>query len=79
LVAESAARATTSTNTPRVGRLDSLPRCRIEARKLYVDGRTGRISTADCSRLASTLDLVARLIERGELEARIERLEAAVQ
>ena len=59
------------------GRLDSLPRCRREASRLYADARTSKITSADASRLAAVLDLVSRLIMRGELEDRVAALEAA--
>jgi hypothetical protein len=36
----------------------------------------GRVSSADCSRLASVLSLVAQLLERSELEQRLARVEA---
>jgi hypothetical protein len=57
--------------------LDTLARCRRESARLYVDGRKGVITASDCSKMASVLDLVSRLIERGELKARVAALEAA--
>jgi hypothetical protein len=78
LVSKSAAATATSPSTPRgPGRLDTLPRCRREAVRLYSDGRRGLITPADCSKLASALNLVASLIERGELEDRVAALEEA--
>ena len=59
----------------RVGRLDTLPRCRREAARLYADARKGLLPAADASKLAAVLGLVAALIERGELEARLNELE----
>jgi hypothetical protein len=75
-VAEIADPPETSAGTGRAGRLDSLQRCRLEAARLYRDGRAGRISAGDCSKLASVLSLVAQLLERSELEQRLARLEA---
>jgi hypothetical protein len=57
-------------------RLDSLEKVRKEAARLYNTGRTGGMTTADCSRLAGVLDLIGRLLEKADLEARIAVLEA---
>ena len=72
-----AAPATSSEPPPpaRVGRLDTLPRCRREAAKLYSDARKGVLPAGDASKLAAVLALVSTLIERGELEARLNELE----
>ena len=59
----------------KVGRLDTLPRCRREAVRLYADARLGRVATADAARLATVLALVMTAIRDGELEARIALLE----
>ena len=61
---------------PKVGRLDTLPRCRREAVRLYIDARQGRIPAADASRLAVVLTLIMTAIRDGELEARIATLES---
>lgn len=66
----------TSPSTPRAPRLDTLAKVRRETVKLYNASRYGELGTADASRLAGVLDLVGRLIERGELEERIAALEA---
>jgi hypothetical protein len=68
-----------STPTPRVGRLDTLPRVRRELVRLYTDARQGRLDPCDASRLASVLALVGRLIEGGELETRLAELEALAE
>ena len=60
---------------PRV-RLDTLDRVRRELARLYTEGRDGRRDVADVSKLASVLAIVARLIEGGEIEKRIDALEA---
>ena len=62
--------------TPRVSRLDTLQRCRQEAARLYWCGRRREIPTADASRLASVLQLVAGLLRDVELEQRVAVLEA---
>ncbi len=67
------------TPAPRVGRLDTLPRVRRELVRLYADARQGRLDPRDASRLASVLALVGRLIEGGELEARLAELESLAE
>jgi hypothetical protein len=49
---------------------------RHELVKLYRQGRDGERDTQDVSRLANVLAIVSRLIEGGDLERRIEALEA---
>ena len=68
-----------SGHTPLRIRLDTLGRVRRELARLYVEGRDGRRDVADVSRLASVLAIVARLIEGGEIEKRLEALEAREQ
>jgi hypothetical protein len=60
---------------PRIGALDTLGQVRAEAAKLYRAGRRGEVPAPDAGRLATVLALVAKLIEGGELEARMTRLE----
>jgi hypothetical protein len=75
---ETEGEAKTSPRTPVVGRLDTLPRIRREAARLYSDARRGLIATSDASRLASVLTLLAALVRDGELAqiaARVEALE----
>lgn len=62
--------------TPRRFRLDALQKCRQEAARLYWDGRSGRISPSDASRLASVLGLVATLLRDGLIEDRLRAIEA---
>lgn len=57
-------------------RLDSIDRLRHELVKLYRAGRDGERDTQDVSRLANVLAIVGRLIEGGDLERRVEALEA---
>ena len=58
-------------------RLDTLPRIRREMCRLYLDGRDGRRDVGDVSKLSNVLALIARAIEGGEIEARLEALESA--
>jgi hypothetical protein len=46
-----------------------------EAGRIYRLARSGQMDSAECSRLASVLALIARMIEGGELEKRIAALE----
>ena len=69
-------------NTPRRPsrlRLDTVDRVRRELVRLYKEGRDGKRDTQDVSRLANVLALIARMIEGGQLEARIAALEAAAK
>ena len=68
-----------STPTPRVGRLDTLPRVRRGLVRLYTDARQARLDPKDASRLASVLAIVGRMIETGELEARLAELESLAE
>jgi hypothetical protein len=60
---------------PRVGRLDSLPRVRRELARVYADARQSRLDPQAASRLANVLAILGRMIEGGELEARLAELE----
>ena len=81
-MAESRDDAKTSSQPPpsvRVGKLDSAPRIRQEARRLYIAARKGEVQPADASRLGSLLALIASLArdsQLNQLEARIVALEA---
>jgi hypothetical protein len=68
-------------NAPRRSRLrlDTMDRIRREVTRLYREGRDGERDTQDVSRLANVLALIARMIEGGQLEARIAALEAAAK
>lgn len=46
-----------------------------EAARIYRLARSGQMDSAECSRLASVLALIARMIEGGELERRVRALE----
>ena len=60
--------------TPRLD-LSSIDDCRKELARVYRDARHGNIDTADASRLAFILGHIAKLIEIGDLEKRLEALE----
>ena len=60
---------------PRVGRLDTLQAVRRELSRVYRDARTGKIDTADASRLGFLLVSLAKIIEGSTLEQRIAALE----
>ena len=72
---KSAATTTVSAHTPRAGRLETSPRVRRELARVYADARQARLDPRDASRLANVLAILARLIEGGELEARLAELE----
>lgn len=50
---------------------------RRELARLYREGKSGQREVQDVSRLANVLQILGRMIETGELEARLEVLEAA--
>ena len=49
--------------------------CRRELARLYREARGKRLDVADASRLANILQIMSRLIENSDLEARILALE----
>lgn len=58
-------------------RLRDVRGVRRELARIYGDARTGGLAWQDASRAANVLQILGRLIEGGELEQRIEALEAA--
>jgi hypothetical protein len=60
-------------------RLTTARGCRAELAAVYADARngTGKIDWADAARAASVLQTITRMIEGGEIEARLEALESA--
>lgn len=50
---------------------------RRELARLYREGKSGRRDVADVSRLANVLQILGRMIESSDLEARIAALEEA--
>ena len=63
---------------PRLTRikLGTIREIRAELSRVYREARSGKIDTGTATRLAYLLDLMARMVERGELEERIQTLEA---
>jgi hypothetical protein len=60
---------------PRVGRLDTLTRVRLEMTKLYKEARHGKLETQEATRLVFILQNIARLIEGGDFEKRLDDME----
>jgi hypothetical protein len=63
---------------PRVGRLDTLARVRLEMTRLYREARTGKLDSQEATRLAFILQSIARLIEGGDFERRLDEIEKKV-
>lgn len=61
--------------SPRL-KLETVQNVRRELARIYREARRGELKVETATRLAYLLDLMSRLIERSELEARIEVLEA---
>jgi hypothetical protein len=62
---------------PRID-LKTIDDVRVEAARVYRDMRTGRIDTADGTKLAYVLSMIGKLIESGEIEKRLEALEGVL-
>jgi hypothetical protein len=60
-------------------RLDSLARVRFELTRIYRQARDGERDVSDASKLAHILVAIGRILEGGDLEKRIEALEAAAR
>ena len=63
------------TPTRKRTKLGNIREIRMELARVYRQAKAGQIDTSMATRLAYMLDLMARMIERAELEERIERLE----
>ncbi len=61
--------------SPGPGRLDTVTRVRRELARLYREARAGSLDVGDASKLAHILQILGRMIEGAELEARVEALE----
>ena len=59
---------------PRV-RLDTMARVRRELARVYREARAGTLEVADASKLANILQIMGRMIEASEVEARLDALE----
>lgn len=62
--------------SPRL-KLETVANVRRELARIYREARRGELKVDHATRLAYLLDLMARMIERSELEARIAALETA--
>ena len=62
--------------TPQL-KLATIEDCRREMARVYRDARTATTDTADASRLVYMLSSIAKMIEIGQLEERITKLEGA--
>ena len=60
--------------TPQL-KLATIEDCRREMARVYRDARSANTDTADASRLVYMLTSIAKLIEIGQLEERITKLE----
>ena len=58
-------------------KLESVQDCRRQLAILFREARRGELPTQTASRLAYLLDLMSRMIERSDLEARVIALEEA--
>lgn len=56
--------------------LRTIEHCRLEMARLYRSMRAGTMDSQDGSRLAFVLSQIAKLIEQGDLEKRLQILEA---
>jgi hypothetical protein len=65
----------TTPSPPRVGRLDTIAGVRREMTRVYREARTGKLETPEATRLAFILQSIARLIEGGDFEKRLNDME----
>ncbi len=61
--------------TPAKIKLQTLEDVRREAARVYREARTGKLDTSEASKLSFMLQGVAKMIEAGQIERRIEALE----
>jgi hypothetical protein len=62
----------------RLWRLATVRSCRKELSQVYREARSGKLGWQEAARAASILQIMAKMIESGDFEQRIERLEQAV-
>ena len=60
---------------PPRARLDTMARVRRELARVYREARAGTLDVADASKLANILQIMGRMIETSEVEARLDALE----
>jgi hypothetical protein len=58
-------------------RLETVSDVKRELKRVYLEARRGELKLEHAGKLAYLLDLTSRLIERSDLERRLEALEAA--
>lgn len=61
--------------SPRL-KLETAAHCRRELARIYRETRRGELKPETATKLAYLIDLTSRIIERSELEKRVEQLEA---
>ena len=66
------------TPTLRIGRLTTLPQVRREMIRVYREARSGTLPSGEATRLTFILQAIAKLIEQGDTEARLEELERMI-
>jgi len=58
--------------------LKTIDDVRVEMARVYRDMRSGKVETADGTKLAYVLSQIGKLIEAGEIEKRLEALEGVL-
>lgn len=64
--------------TPQI-KLATIEDCRREMARVYRDARTARINTSEASRMVYMLSQIGKLIETGQLEQRLTKLEQRLE
>lgn len=64
--------------SPRVGKLTSLTDVQRELTRIYRAARRGELGTQDLTRLTYTLQVIAKVIEQTDTEARLAAIEQAL-
>jgi hypothetical protein len=59
--------------------LDTMLRVRRELARVYREARAGKLDVADASKLANILQIMGRMIESSDFEARLAALEAKAE
>src|SRR5215472_1257516 len=78
LVENRAAQGLTLVTTSSRIDLKTIDDVRVEMARVYRDMRSGKIDTADGTKLAYVLAQIGKLIEAGELEKRLEAVEGVL-
>lgn len=64
---------------PRQITLTKLAHVRGELARLYSEARHGQLNVADASKLAHMLQILAKIIETGDLESRVAAIESLLE